>query len=343
MPTQHWDKRWEEAHRKCEEAAAAGAPRALTDLGIAQVLLHTGQIHESKALVERVLQLQDTQDALEAERAEEFSRPEAEPRVYQLKISLRDARPPIWRRVLVDSSEPLGILHYTIQAAMGWEDDHLHHFTVNGGARLLRTNGRVESCPEYGPPIVYHWGIISALSRSACLKPYSTASTSRKNSGSDAALSIARRKSSRSRSTMYRSTASLTAASADCTRLLPASVLSLSTNEAGRATVIFFSRAPSATLIHPHESTVSSYCAWRKDAPAQERMSLYLATPESDLGFHPEPQDDMRREEQSPNRLYAAPRAGIRTPYGRLRAGQAPRRDSRSLPAGCLQQFSALA
>jgi hypothetical protein len=38
----------------------------------------------------------------------------------------------------------------------------------------------------------------------------------------------------------------------------------LSTNEAGRATVIFFSRAPSATLIHPHESTVSSYCAWRK-------------------------------------------------------------------------------
>jgi hypothetical protein len=133
MPTQHWDKRWEEAHRKCEEAAAAGAPRALTDLGIAQVLLHTGQIHESKALVERVLQLQDTQDALEAERAEEFSRPDAEPRVYQLKISLRDARPPIWRRVLVDSSEPLGILHYTIQAAMGWEDDHLHHFTVNGG------------------------------------------------------------------------------------------------------------------------------------------------------------------------------------------------------------------
>lgn len=124
--------RWEEAHRKYEEAAAAGAPKALTDLGIAQILLHTGQIHESKALVERVLQRQDAQDALEAEHAEELSRPDAEPRVYQLKISLKDARPPIWRRVLVDSSEPLGILHYTIQAAMGWEDDHLHHFTVNG-------------------------------------------------------------------------------------------------------------------------------------------------------------------------------------------------------------------
>ncbi len=113
--------RWEEARRKYEEATAAGAPKALADLGIAQVLLHTGRIHESKALAESVLQLQDTQDA-----------PKAEPRVYQLKISLKDTRPPIWRRVLVASSESLGSLHCTIQAAMGWEDYHLHCFTVNG-------------------------------------------------------------------------------------------------------------------------------------------------------------------------------------------------------------------
>ena len=52
------------------------------------------------------------------------------PRIYQLKISLNDISPEIWRRFLVESDISLGDLHYIIQAVMGWENDHLYQFEV---------------------------------------------------------------------------------------------------------------------------------------------------------------------------------------------------------------------
>ncbi len=48
--------------------------------------------------------------------------------IYQLKISLKDAKPPIWRRVLVPASIELEHLHAVIQAAFGWTNSHLHQF-----------------------------------------------------------------------------------------------------------------------------------------------------------------------------------------------------------------------
>jgi hypothetical protein len=51
---------------------------------------------------------------------------------FQLKISLRDVAPPIWRRVLVPSELTLFELHHVIQIAMGWENYHLHDFTISG-------------------------------------------------------------------------------------------------------------------------------------------------------------------------------------------------------------------
>lgn len=53
-------------------------------------------------------------------------------KVYQLKIALEGARPPIWRRVLVESSRSLSDLHWIIQITMGWDNSHLHHFMHNG-------------------------------------------------------------------------------------------------------------------------------------------------------------------------------------------------------------------
>jgi hypothetical protein len=50
--------------------------------------------------------------------------------VYQLKITLRGVKPPIWRRVLVPSDITLGELHSIIQIAMGWTDSHLHLFRL---------------------------------------------------------------------------------------------------------------------------------------------------------------------------------------------------------------------
>ncbi|MHB1766321.1 MAG: plasmid pRiA4b ORF-3 family protein [Phycisphaerae bacterium] len=53
---------------------------------------------------------------------------------YQLKIALRGSKPPIWRRVIVPEDITLAKLHVVIQVAMGWDDGHLHEFTIDGTA-----------------------------------------------------------------------------------------------------------------------------------------------------------------------------------------------------------------
>jgi hypothetical protein len=56
----------------------------------------------------------------------------AQRNVYQIKITLGDIRPPIWRRIEVLSSTTLERLHLIIQLAMGWSNYHLHQFTIDG-------------------------------------------------------------------------------------------------------------------------------------------------------------------------------------------------------------------
>ena len=52
--------------------------------------------------------------------------------LYQLKVSLVGAKPVIWRRVNVQNKLTLAQLHEVLQVVMGWEDCHLHSFTVQG-------------------------------------------------------------------------------------------------------------------------------------------------------------------------------------------------------------------
>lgn len=58
----------------------------------------------------------------------------AKTRIFQLKIELREVRPPVWRRVLVPGEMTLAELHEVAQTVMGWSNCHLHEFEV-GGAR----------------------------------------------------------------------------------------------------------------------------------------------------------------------------------------------------------------
>ena len=51
--------------------------------------------------------------------------------VYQLKVNLNDAKPPIWRRILVPGHIRLSQLHEILQIAMGWTNSHLHMFTID--------------------------------------------------------------------------------------------------------------------------------------------------------------------------------------------------------------------
>lgn len=51
---------------------------------------------------------------------------------YQIKVSLRGAKPPIWRRLHVPSEITLDQLHEVLQVAFSWQDYHLHSFTAQG-------------------------------------------------------------------------------------------------------------------------------------------------------------------------------------------------------------------
>lgn len=62
--------------------------------------------------------------------------------VSQLKVTLCDSQPPIWRRFQVESTVTLEQLHLVLQVVMGWTDSHMHGFRLpepgqRGGQRRL--------------------------------------------------------------------------------------------------------------------------------------------------------------------------------------------------------------
>lgn len=50
--------------------------------------------------------------------------------IYQMKVTLKHSKPPIWRRIQVAGDTRLDKLHLILQEAMGWENYHLHQFIV---------------------------------------------------------------------------------------------------------------------------------------------------------------------------------------------------------------------
>jgi hypothetical protein len=52
--------------------------------------------------------------------------------IIQLKITLKGSKPPIWRRFQVHKTTTITGLHEVIQDVMGWENDHLFGFVING-------------------------------------------------------------------------------------------------------------------------------------------------------------------------------------------------------------------
>ena len=52
--------------------------------------------------------------------------------VYQVKVTLKDMRPPIWRRFQVPADINLDELHMFLQVVMGWTNSHLYQFKMGG-------------------------------------------------------------------------------------------------------------------------------------------------------------------------------------------------------------------
>lgn len=52
--------------------------------------------------------------------------------IYQFHILLLQISPAIWRRILIRSDSSIADLHYVLQIVLGWDDTHLHRFTLHG-------------------------------------------------------------------------------------------------------------------------------------------------------------------------------------------------------------------
>lgn len=50
--------------------------------------------------------------------------------VHNLRVTLLDVAPPVWRLVRVPSVVSLSALHSILQVAFGWEDRHLHEWRI---------------------------------------------------------------------------------------------------------------------------------------------------------------------------------------------------------------------
>ncbi len=101
--------------KKIAQTARAAVPKA-----------QTGAEHNS---------LRHVVDAAE-QAVEKFSqgkihRIPASERLYQFKITLKDIKPLIWRRIQVKDCT-LDKFHERIQTAMGWTNSHLHQFKIGG-------------------------------------------------------------------------------------------------------------------------------------------------------------------------------------------------------------------
>lgn len=99
----------------------------LADLGLGEApddieVEPTGHSHAAQ---------EPTAPALAMSQARAAGRPAGAP-ILQLKITLNDSKPPVWRRVLVPAGMPLPQLHQVIQALFGWLDYHLHEFRIGG-------------------------------------------------------------------------------------------------------------------------------------------------------------------------------------------------------------------
>jgi hypothetical protein len=55
-----------------------------------------------------------------------------EPNALQIRVTLSEIEPAVWRRLIVPLTWDLRQLHLTIQAAFNWRNYHLHEFNIGG-------------------------------------------------------------------------------------------------------------------------------------------------------------------------------------------------------------------
>jgi hypothetical protein len=89
--------------------------------------------------------------------------------IYQLKVTLKDTKAPIWRRFLVPGNVTMRRLHDILQVVMPWQDMHLYMFEVGREyigepdpeewreVRPAKTTKLGQAAPAAGAKLVYEY------------------------------------------------------------------------------------------------------------------------------------------------------------------------------------------
>ena len=85
---------------------------------------------ENRALLDALMsgQVSSIFEKLKRDQAPTLLPIPTEVRGFRVRLDLRGAKPPVWRRLDLPGDLTLPWLHDVIQAAMGWSDSHLHRF-----------------------------------------------------------------------------------------------------------------------------------------------------------------------------------------------------------------------
>jgi len=98
--------------------------------------LDARDIPRARISTEQILAMkqgQDTHSALTQRAPMLFIKPMFEPiNAVQIRVSLDEIKPAIWRRLILPSGWTLDKLHLVIQAAFNWWNCHLHEFQIGG-------------------------------------------------------------------------------------------------------------------------------------------------------------------------------------------------------------------
>ena len=86
--------------------------------------------------------------------------------VLQVKVTLYDVSPRVWRRVLVPTDYTFFDLHIALQDAMGWDDSHLHSFS------FVPKGGKKEIVIQYPSPMHDDFGMPSLDERGEKIAEY---------------------------------------------------------------------------------------------------------------------------------------------------------------------------
>ena len=58
------------------------------------------------------------------------TKPDSAQIIFQLRVTLKEIEPPIWRTILVSDGITLHKFHKILQIVMGWESYHLYQFSI---------------------------------------------------------------------------------------------------------------------------------------------------------------------------------------------------------------------